>query len=249
MSAMASRFVPLTGASNFRDLGGLPISTGGRTQWRSVFRSDTLQELTEDDVATIVFDLGLATVIDLRTSREIRNEGRGPLEAESVAYVHLPFIADLEVQDEVPDAAERNVLADYVHMLDTAGHLIAEAVHTIAASDGAPVFHCAAGKDRTGILAAITESLVGVPREVVVGDYELTNQVIDQVCERLARFDTYTDVRLNPPSHFRCRAEVMEGFLDVLDERHGGPEGWARAMGVDDADLRSLRARLGAQES
>src|SRR5688572_33110137 len=111
-------------------------------------------------------------------------------------------------------------------MLDTAGHLIAEAVHVIANSPGPVVFHCAAGKDRTGILAAITESLVGVPRQVVVGDYELTNQRIVEVCERLARFDTYTNVRTLPPSRFRCKPEVMEGFLDVLDERHGGAEGW-----------------------
>jgi protein tyrosine/serine phosphatase len=210
-----------------------------------VFRSDTLQELTAGDVKTLLGDIGLSTIIDLRTGREIKNEGRGPLEAEPVRYVHLPFIADLEVQDEVPDAVERDVLADYVHMLDTAGHLIAEAVHTIAASSGPVVFHCAAGKDRTGILAALIELLVGVPRDVVVGDYELTNQVIDVVCARLARFDTYTNVRVNPPSHFRCRPEVMEGFLDVVEERHGDAEGWAREVGLDAGDLTALRAVLG----
>jgi len=196
--------------------------------------------LTDEDVKRVVTDVGLQTIIDLRTSREITNEGRGPLEDEDVAYVHLPFIADLEVQDEVPDAVERDVLADYVHMLDTAGALIAEAVQTIATSTGPVVFHCAAGKDRTGILAAITESLVGVPRDVIVGDYELTNQVIDDICARLARFDTYTNVRVNPPSHFRCRPEVMEGFLDLLDERHGGAEGWAAEHDVDVAALRSV---------
>jgi protein tyrosine/serine phosphatase len=239
-----SRFLPLAGASNFRDLGGLPTSSGAPTRWRRVFRSDTLQDLADTDVKLLRIDVGLTTIIDLRTSREIANEGRGPLEAEPVGYVHLPFIADLEVQDEVPDAVERDVLADYVHMLDTAGHIIAEAVHTIAVSDGPVVFHCAAGKDRTGILAALVELLVGVPREVVVGDYELTNQVIEQICERLARFDTYTNVRVNPASHFRCRPVVMEGFVDLLDERHGGAGGWARASGLAHTDLTRLRALL-----
>jgi protein-tyrosine phosphatase len=241
---VTSRFVPLAGASNFRDLGGLPTSDGATTRWRRVFRSDTLQELTEQDVKVLRGDIGLATIIDLRTTREIRNEGRGPLEVEPVAYVNLPFIADLEVQDEVPDAVERDVLADYRHMLDTAGHIIAEAVHTVAVSDGPVVFHCAAGKDRTGILAAIIELLVGVPRRVVVGDYELTNQVIEQICERLARFDTYTNVRVNPWSHFRCQPAVMEGFVDLLDERHGGAAGWARDTGLDDADIIHLRDLL-----
>ena len=241
---MTSRFVSLVGASNFRDLGGLPTASGAPTQWHRVFRSDTLQVLTGEDVKVLRNEIGLTTIIDLRTAREIANEGRGPLEAEPVGYVHLPFIADLEVQDEVPDAAERDVLADYVHMLDTAGHLIAEAVHTIATTDGPVVFHCAAGKDRTGILAALTELLVGVPRDVVVADYELTNQVIQQICERLARFDTYTNVRTNPWTHFKCRPEVMEGFVDLLDERYGGASGWARTTALDPVDLTRLRALL-----
>ena len=241
---MASRFVPLHGSSNFRDLGGLPTTTGATTAWHRVYRSDTLQELTEGDVKTLLGDVGLAAVIDLRTSREIKNEGRGPLEGEAVAYYHLPFIPDLEVQKEVPDAAERDVLADYRNMLDKAGHIIAEAVHTVAASDGPIVFHCAAGKDRTGILAALLESIAGVSRDVVVGDYVLTNQVIKQICERLARFDTYTNVRVNDWTTFRCRAEVMEGFLDILDERHGGAEGWARDVGLSPADLTSVRNLL-----
>jgi len=242
---VTSRFVPLQGCSNFRDLGGLPTTSGGTTRWKRVYRSDTLQELTDEDVKKIVGDIGLTTIIDLRTTREIKNEGRGPLEAErSVRHVHLPFIGELEVRDEVPETVERDVLNDYLHMLDTAGHLIAEAVHTIATSPGPVVFHCAAGKDRTGILAAITELLVGVPRHVVVGDYELTNQVLDGVLERLARLDTYTNVKTNPPEHFLCRPDVMDRFVGVLEERHGGAEGWATAHDLGEDTLTSLRAAL-----
>lgn len=237
---MTSRFIPLAGALNFRDLGGMPTASGATTRWRRVFRSDTLQELTAADVKVVRGELGIETIIDLRTSREIKNEGRGPLESEDVEYRHLPFIADLEVQDEVPESEERDILADYVHMLDHAGHLIAEAVTTIAASDAPVVFHCAAGKDRTGILAAILESLAGVPRDVVVGDYELTNQVIHKVVERLARLESYTNVKVRPPESFRCKPEVMEGFLDVLQERHGGAEGWATELGVDTESLRRV---------
>jgi protein-tyrosine phosphatase len=242
---VTSRFVPLQGCSNFRDLGGLPTIDGRSTRWKRVFRSDTLQEITDEDVKRVVGDLGLTTIIDLRTKREIENEGRGPLQHEaSVRHVHLPFIGELEVRDEVPETVERDVLQDYVHMLDTAGHLIAEAVHTIATSPGPVVFHCAAGKDRTGILAAITELLVGVPREIVVGDYELTNQVLPSVLERLARLDTYTNVKTHPPAHFRCRPEVMDRFVGVLDERHGGAAGWAASVDLGDDTLASLRETL-----
>jgi protein tyrosine/serine phosphatase len=238
---MSSRFVPLQEPVNFRDLGGLPTASGATTRWGRVFRSDSLQELSDVDVKTIRDDVGLSLIIDLRTTREVATEGRGPLEAEPIDWVNLPFIADLEVTDEVPDAVERDVLADYVHMLDTAGNVIAQAVETVATANGPVVFHCAAGKDRTGILAALLESLAGVPRDVVVGDYELTNQVIQRICERLARFETYGNVRSNPWTHFQCRPAVMEGFLDLLDERHGGAAGWAREMGLDpDAVARAL---------
>jgi protein-tyrosine phosphatase len=242
---VTSRFVPLQGCSNFRDLGGLPTAHGRTTAWRRAYRSDTLQELTDEDVKRVVGDLGLTTIIDLRTKREIQNEGRGPLEAEtSVRHVHLPFIGELEVRDEVPETVERDVLADYVHMLDTAGHLIAEAVHTIATAPGPVVFHCAAGKDRTGILAAITELLLGVPRDVVVGDYELTNQVLEGILERLARLDTYTNVKTQPAEHFVCRPEVMDRFVGLLEERHGGAEGWARAHDLGEDTFASLRQSL-----
>lgn len=241
MAPMPSRFVSLEQPVNFRDLGGLPVDGGGTTQWGRIFRSDTLQELTDVDVKTIRDDIGLALIVDLRTTREIAAEGRGPLEQESIDWINLPFIADLEVTDEVPDAVERDVLADYVHMLDTAGAVIAEAVDAAVTASGPVVFHCAAGKDRTGILAALLESLAGVPREVIVGDYELTNQVIERICERLARFDTYANVRVNPWTHFQCKREVMTGFLDVLDERHGGAVGWAQEMGID---VERVRRRL-----
>lgn len=242
---MTSRFVPLQGCSNFRDLGGLPTTDGRTTVWRRAYRSDTLQELTDDDVKRLVGDIGLTTIIDLRTTREIEAEGRGPLEAESrIRHVHLPFIGELEVRDEVPETVERDVLADYVHMLDHAGHLIAQAVETIATSPGPVVFHCAAGKDRTGILAAIVELLVGVPREVVVGDYELTNQVMDVILERLARLESYTNVRSQPAENFLCRPDVMDRFVGVLEERHGGADEWARAHDLGDATLTSLRQTL-----
>ncbi|MEN3273257.1 MAG: protein-tyrosine phosphatase, partial [Actinomycetota bacterium] len=137
MAPMSSRFVPLQEPVNFRDLGGLPIVGGGTTQWGRAFRSDTLQELGDVDVKTLRDDIGLSLIIDLRTTREIAAEGRGPLESEPIDWINLPFIADLEVTDEVPDAVERDVLADYVHMLDTAGAVIADAVYAVATSSGA----------------------------------------------------------------------------------------------------------------
>ena len=82
------RLVALAGAFNFRDLGGYPAGDGRRTRWGRLFRSDTLHELTEADVG-VLRSLGLATMIDLRTARELSRTGRGPLAAEPIAYRHL----------------------------------------------------------------------------------------------------------------------------------------------------------------
>ena len=88
-----SRFLPFTGAENIRDLGGLPLIAGGQTRSGVLFRGDTLQELTPDDVE-LFRKLGLRMVIDRRTSLEATKEGRGPLADEPIRYVNLPFMPD-----------------------------------------------------------------------------------------------------------------------------------------------------------
>ena len=139
---------------NFRDLGGYVVASGDAvTRWRTLFRADGLGELTVGDF-TVLRDLGIRTVIDLRAAYELER-GQFDLSAHPVSYHHIPFIEsipDPEEFDRRPDLLE----AQYLEMLDNAGAEIRSALEVLAGPDALPaVFHCTAGKDRTGLLSAI----------------------------------------------------------------------------------------------
>jgi protein-tyrosine phosphatase len=248
-----SRFLPLTGAENIRDLGGLPLIAGGHTRSGVLYRGDTLQELTPDDVE-LFRKLGLRTVIDLRTNLEATKEGRGPLADEPIRYVNLPFMPDelLMPSDDrqrqiiVAERREQDRVEHYLGYLKYAGDRVVGAVKVMADPDGPPaLFHCAAGKDRTGVLAALVLDAVGVEREAIVADFALTNERLERVGARLRRMPTYANYTGALSNRdMSADPQTMIDVLAALDDRDGGAAGWLVANGLADAELAALRAVL-----
>jgi protein-tyrosine phosphatase len=261
-----TRWVPLEGAVNVRDLGGLPTSDGGETARGRVLRADNLQGLTPADVRRLVDEIGLRTVVDLRTAAEVDKEGPGPLTAEPlVAHRHLSLfpeggrMTDVEADALLPwqtdsgraEAARRDAdnpsIGYYLGYLRDRPDSVVAALRALAAPDGSgvTVVHCAAGKDRTGVVVALALSAVGVPRPAVVADYVATGERLDAVLDRLRASPTYVaDLDDKPADVHRPRARTMERFLEVLDERFGGPVGWLESAGFGPADVARLRSRL-----
>jgi protein-tyrosine phosphatase len=235
------RLVPLTGALNFRDLGGYRGRDGRRTRWGRLFRSDALHELTSEDVAQLR-TLGLRTVVDLRTGRELQASGRGPLEPEPVAFHHLavvregaPGTAGDDGESVAAPAPPGDDLAErYLWYLEVGRGALVEALTLLGGADHYPlVFHCAAGKDRTGVLAALVLELVGVDREVIVADYVITAERIRLLLDRWRADPGFAERMAGvPASRFGVEADTMEGFLDGLAARHGGARSWALGAGV-----------------
>ncbi|AEH10844.1 MULTISPECIES: tyrosine-protein phosphatase [Protofrankia] len=247
------RWFNLVGADNVRDLGGLPTRDGASTRPGQLLRGDTVQELTKDDVVTLRNNYGLRTVIDLRAEAEIAREGRGPLAAEAVAYHNLSFLPGEFVMADDPryplivaDRASQDRVEHYLDYLRGAPDAVAGALRLLADPGRLPaLFHCAAGKDRTGVLAAVVLDIAGVERDAVIADYVASNERIDRVDRRLARRPTYDRARSSARTDgMSCRPEVISRFLTALDDTWGGAAGWARHAGVPDDALRSLRANL-----
>ena len=242
------RLIPLDGAFNFRDLGGYPGAAGGVTRWRTLFRSDTLHELSPADI-TRLRAMGLATVVDLRTLRELEQTGRGPLEPEPVVYRHLSVIGGTsagEAGEAVAGPDVDDLSARYLWYLEVGSAALAEALVILGEPSRYPlVFHCAAGKDRTGVLAALVLDLLGVDPEVIVADYLITADRMDLILGRY-RSDPAFEARMAqaPPSRFRVEGSTMEHFLEVLHRRFGGAEGWAAAAGVSPVSIEGIRATL-----
>src|SRR5216117_3048521 len=144
------RVVDLEGCLNFRDLGGYPTGDGRAVRWRQVYRSDALHHLTPADVARVRDELRIAAVLDLRSTAELRGEGRGPLAREPLAFHHLPLFDGREARPESWPAIA--TLADrYFLLAETAQAPIARLLAILAEAGGPVVYHCAAGKDRTGV--------------------------------------------------------------------------------------------------
>lgn len=244
-SADAPMGIVLVGAMNFRDLGGYHTADGRRTRYGRVFRSNSLQELTASDLEIIRDELRLKTVMDLRSPREIANDGLGPLEGECVRYVNFPMLHEDRDSGD-PGSMSTGLVPRYLSYLEHARDNVVSALETIADQEAVPiVFHCSAGKDRTGVLAALLLGCVGVEPETVVKDYAAKQHERERIVEFLRRRPTMTDKidRMNPAA-LGSEPETMQEFLRLLDEQFGGARGWVLHAGGSEEMLARLAENL-----
>ncbi|MFB9723755.1 tyrosine-protein phosphatase [Planobispora longispora] len=268
-----TRWIDLEGAVNVRDLGGLATVDGGTTRFGRVYRSDNLQGLTGRDVERLVDELKLRHVVDLRSGPEVSLEGPGPLtRVPEVTIHHHTFFAEggrytdvdadtggadgtiggIDADKVLPwqrraeaDAAELRVTGFYYGYLRDRPDSVVAALRAMSADDGAAVVHCAAGKDRTGVVCALALEIAGATREAIVDDYVATGERIEGILARLRASSTYReDLDTRTADEHRPRREYIEQFLRVLDERFGGPLEWLAAQGWTAADSRALKSRL-----
>ncbi len=243
------RLIDLEGCLNFRDLGGYPTADGRSLRWRRVFRSDGLHHLTAGDVATLRDELEITDLIDLRSSAELRLDGRGRLEAEPMAFHHLPLFdgeRPSSFDPKMQAAMDQMSLADrYFSLAEMAKEPIARVVRVLADSRGGSVYHCAAGKDRTGVISAILLSAVGVADELIVADYALTQQNLDAIIARLNASEGYKDMfEALPPDTLHAEPETMVSLLAKFVERYGAVTGYLESAGVGEDVVERLRANV-----
>jgi len=243
--------VPLEGTLNFRDLGGYPAA-GGVTRWGVVYRSDRLNALTDADVAHLA-TLGLRTVCDFRYDREVDEDpSRLPDGARIVrlAVGSAPGDNPRNLEDmiragEITQVTTASMAVGYLAMLENQAALFGDLIRLVGETEHHPVvIHCTAGKDRTGLGAALLLGAVGVSEAVIVEDYALTDEY--RSVHRLAEVGpqieaqglALDDLRVL----FTAPAETMALTLGHVTERWGGIEGYLTGpAGVTAADLGALR--------
>lgn len=246
LAAEPQRTIAFDAVFNFRDLGGYPASDGRSVRWRRLFRADGLHRLRAAEGEQFRA-LGIRTVIDLRTKEEVQERGRFPTEVAEVDHHHLPMF-DVEPDWRLGDAEAPGYLADrYVEMLEAGRRTVASSLALLARPEAYPlVFHCAVGKDRTGILAAVVLGLLGVPDEVIAEDYAISHEAMVRMNAWL--IDTQPDLALDPgrypASVFEARPATMTRFLEHLRNTHGSVEGLVRDLGVGGETVEGIRANL-----
>lgn len=242
----AHRLVPLVGAGNVRDLGGWQTAAGSTMRRGRIFRGDDLADLTDEDVTVLTDVLGIRTVVDLRSADEVER-APGRLQPHRVRLLHRPLLArPTHAPNVLEEGAEVDLVERYLEYLVAGPRQVCAALTAVAASCDAPVlFHCSAGKDRTGVVAALLLSLVGVPAESIIDDYAFTEQRVDAVFGRLrARPALGTALARLPESMAHAYPRTMSGFLRGLATAHGSAQMWASGAGLPAAAVDALREQL-----
>jgi hypothetical protein len=231
----------LEGAFNFRDLGGLELADGRRVRGGRLFRSDTLQALTPRDVELLLDHIGLRTVVDLRLAKEVQAEGRGLLgESGRVTFVDSPF--EMASTEGVPT----DQVLERLYERCLASDSLPLAVESIAASADRPtLFHCAAGKDRTGIVAAMVLGLVGVEEDAIVADYMRSAAAMPRMIERFQTWPRYREhLAAMPREVYAVEERPIRGLLAAVRHTFGGAREWAIRRGIAPSTLQRLETLL-----
>ena len=243
--------IALSAPVNLRDLGGTLVA-GGVLRPGVAIRADDLSVVGQGDAASLVA-AGLSTVIDLRTAEEVEFTGRGPLAGFPVGYHHLPLMASIGegMPQDGPIAIDHVQMGEmYARMVESAAPQLATAVTIIALAPGATAFHCAAGRDRTGVLAALLLLAFGADDDDIVADYSRTDPNMPAIHARMkpvmgvlmARLGFDLD-ELSVLTSSEPMDVSMRTMLARLRERHGDPLAPLRSAGLGDETVARLRAR------
>lgn len=236
-------------AYNLRDLGGYQTQDGRIVAWRRLFRSGQLRHKTVEDLSRLQQATGLASVLDLRSSMEIRQETVGLLSEAGIRYHNVPFITD---DDEKPadDLFSRfsNIGQFYVLWSEYKefGNRVVKALELIAEPENHPLlFHCTIGKDRTGILSAIVLSVLGVNDEDIIEEYTLTAQSMEDFFNANRNEPEVKKAIGNLPGYFwEAAVESISLFLSTLHREYGSVRGYIEAQGTEDSLFQRLEEAL-----
>lgn len=239
------RRLKLEGAFNVRELGGYLVE-GGRTRPAVLLRGDSLHRLTPADQQALI-DYGVRTIIDLRHGAELETAPGVFSASSAVTYCHIPIIRQApSVDSGMPTSLE----PVYQFFVDHCQQGFAEALAAIAeAETGAVLFHCTAGKDRTGVLAALVLSIAGADEDTIAEDFALTEQAMASM--RPALLGPMTSAGLPEAiadALLSSDPALMRGLLAHLNDRYGGVFAYLDAIGLEAAQIERIRARFVERE-
>lgn len=225
--------LPLETTYNTRDLGGIPTKDKNMVAWKKIFRSDDVCRLTENDVAFLE-DYGVGAVIDLRTEKE-RQDSDYPLERSSmVKNYHIPFVVDENIQDISQSTVGMSLYDFYVQMIHEQKNIVNELFTAVYESrDTGLIFHCAAGKDRTGVLACLLLGLLDVEEKDIIANYE-TSYTYLSGNEDLISPEGFEHLMFSDRSN-------MEKLIPLIIENYGSVYDYLKECGLSDDVLLAIR--------
>ncbi|MEU7881507.1 tyrosine-protein phosphatase [Microbispora bryophytorum] len=235
------------GIDNIRDLGGMAAPSGSFIPAGRIFRSDALVGATEHDRDLLFGKLKVDLIIDLRTAAEAGGDGLEDRRLfPNVDSVRFSIVPEGRVgREPFPDGTDAVALAhEYLRMLSNGEAAVKSTLEAIADafdSDRVVLYHCAAGRDRTGVVTAILASLMGIRRQEIVYDFLMTNMSYERVEAKLRTNPIYRSPETADRRTALLKPESIRDFLDLLRAENGGYEQWAERVGVSSRALHTLR--------
>ena len=243
-SPQSDRFLPLTGTLNTRDLGGLPTAGGRLTKPGRFLRSDGPLNLTDADL-DLLASLPLTTVVDLRQAHELERDPSRLVGRSGVDLHNVEIWGRIDASGAEKPADKYDITAFYIAALDHAGPAFVHVIELLTDAPGTSMFHCTAGKDRTGLVAALILESVGVGRDDIIEDFALTEDRIEPLRLRLLDDAEKHGV---PREQFQrllgATPDLLVPALAHLDQVHGGAVNYLVSNGLSDGTLAALRSKL-----
>ncbi|GLX66461.1 tyrosine-protein phosphatase [Paenibacillus glycanilyticus] len=238
-----NRVIKLEGAYNMRDLGGYETKDGRATKWGRFYRADGLHRLTDSDQRQVL-ERNVRLIVDLRHSQELEKDPNVFATSEKVSYRHVSLI-----NPATPTVMQVQSLGElYVDMLDKSQIELCEVFeHLSQESEEASLYHCTAGKDRTGVISALLLDNVQVPHETIINDYSLTAELLAPMVDEMrhkhlesadaASIEMFERFMGSAPSN-------MEMMLEHLYNKYGSGEKYLLSIGLTEEQVAVLKRKL-----
>ncbi|WP_167591750.1 tyrosine-protein phosphatase [Jiella endophytica] len=233
-----TRLLPLGGVHNIRDLGGYAVASGGTTAFGRVFRGCGQHGLDAAGLEALAAT-GLGLVIDLRTEDELGRDPARLLGRTGIDYRHIPLFARLQPLAAMAAGRSFSMADRYVAAFETCGPAFASVFRAIAKSKAPLLVHCTAGKDRTGLVAALVLGAAGVSETDILADYALTETAGAALLKRLRESHDPTG-RAAANQVYAAKVEMLSPALNLLRERWGGAEGYLADCGLAPGEIRRV---------
>ena len=222
----------LSNTLNTRDLGGYPIVSGKVTTYNVFLRSDVPIKVSGDDIK-LLLSKNITTIVDLRSDGEVQSKPCALKNDISFEYYHCKVHGDgylPESVEAVPDS--------YFDMVDEKKTIV-NIMRVLSEAKGGVLYHCTAGKDRTGVISALLLLLVGVSKIDILADYQISQAYLGSMLQQYCKSNKNVDVNIITP-----KAEYMEKFLDMFLQKYNSVEEYFSLIGLNDSEVLRLKMKL-----
>ena len=232
--------LPLAGAHNVRDLGGYPTEDGKRTKYKAFLRGDSLNGLTGKDRAFLA-EYGVTLVIDLRSSKETKMNP-DHIDKREMEYLNVPLLDQIQstlLKGKMPD----DMSEMYIGLVENSKDGLKEVFTRMVNERGVILYHCTAGKDRTGIITMLLLKLAGVADDTVLADYAISETYMKETFERQRKMVEAAGIKA-PDYVFRSKPEYMQKLMEHIAGKYGTAKGYLESLGLSEEEIGTLEGKI-----